>query len=66
MYIVLCSYKALTGLSEKRLVSTKPTNVSLIVEEMEYLKCWFQSYRHGHLEKEEFNQFLLFEKFWIF
>ena len=23
-YIVLCSYKALTGLSEKRLVSTKP------------------------------------------
>ena len=37
MYIVLCSYKALTGLSEKRLVSTKPTNVSLFVEEMKYL-----------------------------
>jgi hypothetical protein len=37
MYIVLCSYKALTGLSEKRLVSTKPTNVSLFVGEMKYL-----------------------------
>ncbi|MFZ0513710.1 MAG: hypothetical protein WAM14_19040, partial [Candidatus Nitrosopolaris sp.] len=26
-YIVLCSYKALTGLSEKRLVSTKPNQI---------------------------------------
>ena len=27
MYIALCSYKALTELSEKRLVSTEPSNV---------------------------------------
>ena len=30
-YIVLCYYKALTGLSEKSLVSTKPASVYLIM-----------------------------------
>ncbi|MGB7954721.1 MAG: hypothetical protein WCF23_12150, partial [Candidatus Nitrosopolaris sp.] len=45
-YIVLWSYKALTGLSEKRLVSTKPGITELFWLQMLHLFSTIEHYKN--------------------